>query len=89
MLRCYMDTITHREMRNRSAEVLRRVEAGESLEVSNHGRPVAIIMPVGTDVIEAANARSSRAALESLRAIQRTKAAKSTAAMIEDARGRW
>lgn len=84
-----MDTITHREMRNHSAEVLRRVEAGESLQVSNHGRPAAIISPVGTDAIEAANARPARAALESLRTIQRTKATKSTAAMIEDVRGRW
>ncbi|RBY83863.1 type II toxin-antitoxin system prevent-host-death family antitoxin [Geodermatophilus sp. TF02-6] len=40
-----METISHREMRNNSAEVLRRVEAGETLLVTNHGRPVALLSP--------------------------------------------
>lgn len=40
-----MDTVTHREMRNRSGEILRRVEAGESIQVTNNGRPAAVIVP--------------------------------------------
>ncbi|WP_460519342.1 type II toxin-antitoxin system prevent-host-death family antitoxin [Humibacter antri] len=30
-----METVTHREMRNRSGEILRRVEAGETIRISN------------------------------------------------------
>ena len=68
----YMDSITHREMRNNSAEVLRRVEAGESLQVSNHGRPAALIVPVGNDPLDASiaaepPARPARAWLRSRR----------------------
>lgn len=49
---CYMATISHREMRNNSAEVLRRVEAGEELVVTNHGRPVARLSPMHASVID-------------------------------------
>ena len=41
----YMETIAHRELRNNSAAVLRRVEAGESLEITNRGRAVAAWCP--------------------------------------------
>ena len=40
-----MRTITHRQLRNDFAAVLREVEAGESLLVSNHGSVVARISP--------------------------------------------
>lgn len=40
-----MSTIPHRELRNRSTEILRRVEAGETFEITNHGRPVARLVP--------------------------------------------
>jgi prevent-host-death family protein len=40
-----MTTIPHRELRNNSAQILRRVEAGESFEISNHGTVVAVISP--------------------------------------------
>ncbi|MSV74139.1 MAG: type II toxin-antitoxin system prevent-host-death family antitoxin, partial [Actinobacteria bacterium] len=32
--------ISHRELRNNSAEILRAVAAGESFVVTNHGSPV-------------------------------------------------
>lgn len=38
--------ISHRELRKRWAEILRRVEAGESFEVTDHGRVVALLAPV-------------------------------------------
>ena len=41
----WMETVTHREMRNRSGEILRRVEAGESVRVSNNGHLAALIVP--------------------------------------------
>ena len=90
---CYMKTITHREMRNNSADVLRRVAAGETLQVTNNGRPAALIVPIGKEAIERAiadgAARPARAGLDTLRAIRRTKGAKTSAEIIEDVRGRW
>jgi prevent-host-death family protein len=40
------EAISQRELRNNSGEVLRRVEAGESYIVTNHGRPVARLVPI-------------------------------------------
>lgn len=45
---CYsavMRTITHRQLRNESGAVLRDVEAGESVLISNNGAIVARISP--------------------------------------------
>jgi prevent-host-death family protein len=35
-----------RELRQRASELLRRVEAGETIEVTDRGRPVALLTPV-------------------------------------------
>jgi prevent-host-death family protein len=46
---CYirsMAAIPARELRNHTAEVLRRVEAGEEIEVFKDNRPVAKIVPL-------------------------------------------
>jgi len=40
-----METISHRELRNNSADILRRVSAGESFDVSNNGVVVAHLSP--------------------------------------------
>ncbi|HEY2080418.1 MAG TPA: type II toxin-antitoxin system prevent-host-death family antitoxin [Streptosporangiaceae bacterium] len=40
-----MRTISHRELRNNSAEVLRAVGAGETIEVTNHGEVAAVLVP--------------------------------------------
>lgn len=40
-----MSDVTIRDLRNRSAEVLRRVEHGESLTVTRDGDPVAVLAP--------------------------------------------
>lgn len=37
--------IPHRELRNRSSDVLRAVQAGESFEITNHGEVVALLSP--------------------------------------------
>ncbi|MGH3636262.1 type II toxin-antitoxin system Phd/YefM family antitoxin [Mycobacterium sp.] len=39
-------TIPARDLRNRTAEVLRRVEAGEEIEVLKDNRPVAMLVPI-------------------------------------------
>ncbi len=38
--------IPSRDLRNRTAEILRRVEAGEEIEVLHNNRPVAKLVPV-------------------------------------------
>jgi prevent-host-death family protein len=35
-----------RELRQRASELLRRVEAGESIEITDRGRPVAVLVPL-------------------------------------------
>jgi prevent-host-death family protein len=40
-----MRTISHRELRNSSSEVLRAVSAGETIEVTNHGEVAAVLIP--------------------------------------------
>jgi prevent-host-death family protein len=40
------DVIPSRDLRNRTAEILRRVEAGEEIEVLHHNRRVARLVPV-------------------------------------------
>lgn len=42
---CYVRRISHRELRNQSSEVLRAVDNGESFEITNYGRIVALIVP--------------------------------------------
>ncbi|MFE3448368.1 type II toxin-antitoxin system Phd/YefM family antitoxin [Nonomuraea sp. NPDC059194] len=41
-----MDSIPARDLRNKTAEILRRVEAGEEIEVLQNNRPVARLVPV-------------------------------------------
>ena len=41
-----MTRVGVRELRQRASELLRRVAAGETFEVTDRGRPVAILRPV-------------------------------------------
>lgn len=40
-----MERIAHRELRNNSSAILRRVAAGESFEITNHGEVVGVLSP--------------------------------------------
>lgn len=44
-----MERVAVRALRNHTAEVLRRVQAGEILEVTEYGRPVARLVPLTLD----------------------------------------
>lgn len=55
-----METITHRELRNNSAAILRRVAAGETMEVSNHGVIVARLSPAAAPDVPFALSRPAR-----------------------------
>jgi prevent-host-death family protein len=41
-----MTEVGVRELRQRASELLRRVEAGETFEVTDRGRPVAVLGPL-------------------------------------------
>lgn len=48
-----MEAIGVRELRQNASVYLARVAAGETLRVTDRGRPVALLTPVGTDRFEA------------------------------------
>lgn len=56
-----MEHIPHRDFRNQSSEVLRRVESGESIAITNHGKPVAVLHPL-SEIGTAITPRSAREA---------------------------
>jgi prevent-host-death family protein len=41
-----MASVGIRELRQRASELLRRVAAGETIEVTDRGRPVALLAPI-------------------------------------------
>jgi prevent-host-death family protein len=44
---CYMETVGIRELRQNASALLARVEAGGvSIEITNHGHPVARLIPI-------------------------------------------
>lgn len=43
-----MASVGVRELWQRASELLRRVEAGETIEVTDRGRPVAVLAPLPT-----------------------------------------
>lgn len=90
---CYMRTITHREMRNNSGEVLRAVAAGETVQVTNGGQVAAVISPPGLSPIEllltADAIRRATAGGAALRSIKRSTSSLSSREILEDVRGPW
>lgn len=88
-----MRTVTHREMRNQSGEILRRVADGETIEVTNNGQVAALIVPPGTDalaeLVSRGQVRVARNPPSSLRSIDRRKSTTDSKAMVADVRGRW
>lgn len=47
-----MASVGIRELRQRASELLRRVEAGERIEITDRGRPVAVLAPLPDDPLE-------------------------------------
>ena len=90
---CYMRTVTHREMRNASGEILRAVAAGETIQVTNNGLVAAVISPPGGGLLDRLEAqgqlRPARRPVADLTIIVRRKARLTSAQLIADARGQW
>ncbi|WP_026877550.1 type II toxin-antitoxin system Phd/YefM family antitoxin [Jiangella gansuensis] len=85
-------TISHRELRNLSGEVLREVKAGEVIEVTNRGEPVAVLMPVSGSAYERLVAAGKVRLAEQGRSVDltqlpRRRSSESTADIIADLRG--
>jgi prevent-host-death family protein len=90
---CDMRTVTHREMRNQSGDILRHVAAGETIQVTNNGRVAALIVPPGTDpladLVSRGQVRVARNPTSHLRSIVRRKGTADSQAIVADVRGRW
>lgn len=90
-----MRTVTHRELRNHSAELLRAVEAGEAVVVTNRGKPVAVVSPYleGQTSIErlraAGQTRPAQRPLDALRGVTRRRSKLSSGEILRDVRGEW
>lgn len=81
-----MTVIAHRDLRNRSSEILRAVQAGETFEVTNHGTVVAVIGPPGKDPLEGLSYRepTNDAPFSEIRSVHRDE---STADVLTELRG--
>lgn len=90
---CYMRTVTHREMRNNSAEILRAVAAGEVVQVTNHGRVAAVISPPNQPalarLVADGQARPARQLINQLSTIKRRASVLTSAELLDDVRRRW
>jgi len=88
-----MRTVTHREMRNQSGEILRHVADGETIQVTNNGQLAALIVPPGadalTDLASRGQVRVARNPTSSLRSISRRPSTATSKAIVADVRGRW
>ncbi|MBO0839307.1 MAG: type II toxin-antitoxin system prevent-host-death family antitoxin [Sciscionella sp.] len=79
-------TIPHRELRNNSSAVLRDVRAGETIEISNHGEVVAMLVPPNQPSPSALRVRKAkiRGGFSELPLAHRTEP---TQAALDDLRG--
>ncbi|MCU1655655.1 MAG: Prevent-host-death protein putative antitoxin of system [Pseudonocardiales bacterium] len=88
-----MRTVTHREMRNSSGEILRAVAAGETVQVTNNGQVAAVISPPAGGsldrLVEQGQARLARRPVADLSTIRRRNAKRTSTELVEDARGPW
>ena len=54
-----MKTVTAKQLKQRTGEVIRRVKSGERLTVTYRGKPIAVIAPPTTEDINALEALRS------------------------------
>jgi len=78
------ERIAHRELRNRSAEVLRDVAAGATYEITNRGEVVAVLSPPRREAAWRIRAARQRGGFTSLPRLHREQ---SSADVVTDLRG--
>ena len=81
-----MKTTTVRMLRNDYAKLLRRVETGEEISISRHGRIVAKLVPAN---LEKAKVDWSQSAAFKLTRSGKPLSAKESLKLIHDAQGNW
>ncbi len=81
-----MKTATARTLRNDYAKLLRRVETGEEISISRHGKIVAKLVPASPK-----KTRVDWAASETFKILKRGKplTAEASLKLIHDAQGDW
>lgn len=88
-----MKTVTHREMRNNSGEIIRAVAAGETFQVTNNGQIAAVISPPNSGsldrLVEQGQARPARSSVTTLSTIRRRTSQLTSAKLLKSSRGRW
>jgi prevent-host-death family protein len=88
-----MRTVTHRELRNQSGDILRQVADGETIQVTNNGHVAALIVPPGTDtladLVSRGQVRVAPQPTSSLRSIVRRKSTVDSQAIVAVVHGRW
>ena len=78
------EKLAHRDLRNRSAEILRDVAAGASYEITNHGEVVALLTPPVPDGRLRVRRASSARPFSEIRRVRRDE---STESALDDLRG--
>lgn len=90
---CFVRTVSHRELRNNSADILRAVAAGETIAITNNGIVAAVMSPpqptIIDDLITRGQAGAARGDIRDFLARERVRSEASSAEIIADARGRW
>jgi prevent-host-death family protein len=86
----HMDRVGVRELRREASEILRRVAAGETVEVTDRGRPVAVLvkaMPSGLARLEREGLlRRAQADLLELRPVRLPRGAATPSALVSEGR---
>ncbi|MHB1172767.1 MAG: type II toxin-antitoxin system Phd/YefM family antitoxin [Lacisediminihabitans sp.] len=54
-----MASIAHRELRNNSSAILRDVQSGETILVTNHGKVVAVMSPPAASLVSGPQVREA------------------------------
>lgn len=80
-------------MRNNSAELLRAVEGGETVQITNHGRVVAVMSPPAASTLERlvaeGKARPPLKPISTLPAPPKPRGKLTTKEILDDIRGSW
>jgi prevent-host-death family protein len=78
------EKLAHRDLRNRSSEILREVASGATFEITNHGKVVAVLSPPPERVELRIRAPRVRGGFTSLPLVRR---AESVSDALDDLRG--